>query len=124
MRRRRRRRRAARRPERRARLDHRATRERLRSLDVTTEHDRRRACDEISAAVRQHVAATTGVPAPSLTAAEVDAALEVAGGRVSRESVTTLLASCDKARYGPSHAFPSAQPSRDALATPEQVLAR
>ena len=115
-------RKAGRRSARQARLDHRATLERLRSLDVTTEHDRRRACDAISAAVRQHVAATTGVPAPSLTATEVDAALEIAGGRVSRESVTTLLASCDEARYGPAHALPSAQTCRDALATAEQVL--
>ena len=105
-----------------ARMDHRATLERLRSLDVTTEEERRRAYDEISAAVRQHVAATSGVPAPSLTAAEVDAALETARGRVSRESVTALLVSCDDARYGPPQALPSAQACRDALAAAAQVL--
>jgi hypothetical protein len=105
-----------------ARLDHRTRLERLRSLDVTTEEDRRRAYDEISAAVRQHLAATAGVPAPGLTAAEVDTALELAGSRVSRESVTSLLASCDAARYGPPQALPSAQACRDALASAEQVL--
>jgi hypothetical protein len=72
--------------------------------------------------VRQHLAATSGVPAPGLTAAEVDAALEIAGGRVPRESVTGLLVACDSARYGPPHALPSAQACRDALATAEQVL--
>ena len=71
---------------------------------------------------RQHVASTSGVPAPSLTAAEVDAALEQAGGRVSRESVSSLLAACDEARYGPPQALPSPQACRDALATAEQVL--
>ena len=72
--------------------------------------------------MRQHLAATSGVPAPGLTAAEVDAALESAGGRVPRESVTSLLVACDSARYGPPHTLPSAQACRDALATAEQVL--
>ena len=120
-----------RRSARQARLDHRATLERLRSLDVTTEEDRRRAYDEISAAVRQHLAATSGVPATGLTAAEVGAALEARGGpstglragRVSRESVTSLLASSDQARYGPPVSLPSAQACRDALAEAEHVLA-
>src|SRR5207237_1288471 len=68
-----------RRSARQARLDHRATLERLRSLDVTTEDDRRRAYDEICAAVRQHLAATSGVPAAGLTATELGEALEAAG---------------------------------------------
>jgi hypothetical protein len=119
---RRRPRRTGRRSARQARINHRATLERLRSLEVTTEDDRRRAYDEISAAIRQHLAATSRVPAPGLTAAEVDAALETAGGRVPRESVTSLLVACDAARYGPSHALPSAQACREALATAEQVL--
>jgi hypothetical protein len=127
---RRRTRKSGRRSARQARQDHRARLERLQSLDVTTEEDRRRAYDEISTAVRQHLAATAGVPAAGLTAAEVDAALEVGGspstglraGRVSRESVTALLASCDAARYGPPQTLPSAEACRDALASAEQVL--
>jgi hypothetical protein len=119
---RRRTRKTGRRSARQSRMDKQATLERLRSLDVTTEEERRRAYDEISAAVRQHVASTSGVPAPSLTAAEVDAALETAHTRVSRESVTALLVACDEARYGPPPALPSAQACRDALAAAEQVL--
>ena len=98
------------------------TLERLRALDVSTEEERRRAYDEISTAVRAHVAAASGVPASSLTAAELDAALAGTRGRVPRESVTTLLATCDEARYGPSQALPSAQACREALATAQQVL--
>jgi hypothetical protein len=98
------------------------TLERLRGLDVATEDDRRRAYDEISTAVRAHVAAASGVPASSLTAAELDAALVGARGRVSRESVTTLLSTCDQARYGPPQALPSAQACREALATAQQML--
>ncbi len=119
---RRRPRKTGRRSARQVRLDHRATLERLRALDVTTEDDRRRAYDEISAAVRQHLAATSGVPAPSLTAEEVDAALASAGSRAPRQSVTTLLVSCDEARYGPIQALPPAQACREALATAEQVI--
>jgi hypothetical protein len=119
---RRRTRKTGRRTARQARLDHRATLERLRTLDVTMEEERRRAYDEISAALRQHLAATTGVPAPGLTAMEVDAALEHARSRVSRESVTALLVACDEIRYGPPQSLPSAQACREALAAAAQVL--
>jgi hypothetical protein len=98
------------------------TLERLQALDVSTEEERRRAYDEISTAVRAHVAASSGIPASSLTAVELDAALASGRGRVPRESVTTLLATCDEARYGPPQALPSAQACREALATAQQVL--
>ena len=119
---RRRTRKTVRRSARQARLDHRATLDRLRALDVATEEDRRLAYDAISTAVRQHLAATAGVPAPSLTAVEIDAALATTRTRLPRESVSALLASADEARYGPPHALPSAQACRDAIATAEQVL--
>jgi len=112
-----------RRTARQAKKEKRDTLERLRALDVGTEEERRRAYDEISAAIREHVASASGVPAPSLTASEVNAELDGAHGRVPRESVAALLAACDSARYGPPMAVPSAQECRDALATAEQVLA-
>lgn len=98
------------------------TLERLRTLDVATEEERRRAYDEISTAVRAHVASAAGVPAASLTAAELDAALATTRGRVRREAVVPLLAACDEARYGPPQTLPSAQACREALATAQQVL--
>jgi uncharacterized protein DUF4381 len=110
------------RSKRRARADHRAALERLRSLDVATEEDRRRAYDEISTAVREHVAAHAHVPATALTAEELNSALESAGGRVPRESVTSLLAACDAARYAPPQAMPSAEQCRDAVTAAEQLL--
>ena len=113
---------ASKRSKRRVRADHRATLERLRSLDVATEEDRRRAYDEISAAVREHVAARSNVPAPALTAEELDAALASAGGRLPRESIASLLAASDAARYAPPRALPSAEQCRDALTTAEQLL--
>lgn len=140
-------RRTARKPGRRSsrevKKEKRDTLERLRSLDLGTEEERRRAYDEISAAVRQHVAASAHVPAASLTAQELDQALASAeshrsfrppfgslgslrpgaGSRVSRESVSALLAASDTARYGPPAAVPSTQACRDALNTAEEILA-
>jgi hypothetical protein len=104
------------------RLDHRAALERLRSMDVATEEDRRRAYDEISGAVRAHVAARAHVPAAALTSEELNRALESANGRISRETVTSLLATCDTARYAPPESIPSAEQCRDALRTAEEVL--
>ena len=104
------------------RLDHRAALERLRSLDVTTEDDRRRAYDEISGAVRAHVAARAHIPAAALTSEELGRALESATGRVPRETVTSLLATCDTARYAPPESIPSAEQCRDALRTAEGLL--
>jgi hypothetical protein len=115
--------RVGRRTARQSRADHRAALERLRSLDVTTDEDRRRAYDAISSAVREHVASRAGVPATALTATEIEDALAHAKGRISREEVSALIASCDEARYGPLQAIPTAQACRDALSTAEHVLA-
>lgn len=120
------RRRTLRRPGRRSarqiKKEKRDTLERLRSLDVTTADERRHAYDEISTAVRQHVAAASGVPAPSLTAAELAIALEGGHRRIAKEDVASLLAACDAARYGPASGVPTAEQCRNALSTAEQVL--
>jgi hypothetical protein len=110
----------ARRSARQAKQDQRATLERLRSVDVTSEADRRRACDEISSAVRGYVASHAHVPALALTAAEIDGALASRGGRIPRETVVELLARCDAARYG--GAAMSAEACRDAISAAEQIL--
>ena len=114
--------RPVRRSARRARQDQRAAMERLRALDVSSDTARRAAYDEISAAVRGHLAAQARLPAAALTAAEIDAALAASHSRVPRETVATLLTSCDEARYAPPEQVPSAEACRDALTTAEQVL--
>ncbi|HET7698617.1 MAG TPA: hypothetical protein VFK57_23075 [Vicinamibacterales bacterium] len=123
---------AGRRSAREVRKEKRDTLERLRRLDIGTEEERRRAYDEISAAVRHHVEAAAHVPASSLTAPELDAVLEAAGphrsrrpgarGRLPREAVLSLLTASDRARYGPPAAVPSAQDCREALDTAEAIL--
>jgi len=114
--------RGARRSVRQTRADQRHALERLRSLDVGTEDERRRAYDEISQAVREHVATRTNVAAPALTATEIETALEHAKGRVSREAVSALIANCDEARYAPAESLPAADACREALVTAEQIL--
>ena len=112
----------ARRSARQAKQDQRATLERLRSIDVSSAADRRRALDEVSTAVRGYIAAHSRVPAAALTAAEIDAALGARGSRVPRETVVPLLQQCDEARYQPAAAVLSADACRDAVNTAEQVL--
>ena len=118
-------RRAARQPARRsarqAKQDQRATLERLRTLEVATEADRRRACDEISTAVRGYVVSHTRVPADALTARDRRRAR---GGRrgCRAETVVSLLQTCDDARYRPSATVLSAEACREALASAERVL--
>ncbi|HEY2431645.1 MAG TPA: hypothetical protein VGI12_03155 [Vicinamibacterales bacterium] len=114
--------RPARRSTRQIKQDQRATLERLRTMDVSTEADRRRACDEISAAIRGYVASHARMSAPALTADEIGAALAARGGRLPRETVVSLLRTCDEARYQPASAVLSEAACRDALATAEQVL--
>jgi hypothetical protein len=109
------------------------TLERLRSLDVGTEEERRRAYDEISAAVREHVAVSAHIPASSLTARELEAALDGSdsshrtlrpAARVPRETIVSLLAGSDAARYGPPGAVPSTEACREALNAAEEILTR
>jgi len=113
----------ARRSARQAKHDQRATLERLRAFDVSSPDDRRRACDEIGAAVRGYVASHAHVPAAALTAAEIDALLASRGGRMPRETIVSLLTVVDEARYRPAGAPLSAEACRDAIASAEQVLA-
>lgn len=115
-----------RRPERasarRAKINQRALLEELRTMDVTTEGDRRLAYDRISAAVRQHVESVAGVAAPSLTAPELEAALAGDGRKLDTATIVELLASCDAARYAPPDRATEAQACRDAIARAETIL--
>ena len=112
-----------RRSARQTRQEQRAVLERIRSMDVSSPEDRRRACDEIGTAVRGYVASHTHVPATALTPAEIDALLAARGGRIRREDVVALLTTCDEARYRPAQAPMSAEACRDAIASAEQILA-
>jgi hypothetical protein len=62
------------------------------------------------------------VPAAALTATEIEEALAHGRGRVPREDVSALLATCDEARYAPADALPPPQACRDAVATARRLL--
>lgn len=112
----------ARRSARQTKQDQRATLERLRTLDVATPAERRRACEEISAAVRAYLESHAHIPAAALTAGEIETALAARSGRIPRETVVGLLRACDQARYGPQDAMLSAEACREALGSAEHVL--
>ncbi len=118
----RRRRRPVHRSARKVRSDERESLQAARDLDLTSEEGRRVAYTKIDALVREHLRDVCGVPGPSLTPAEVQPALETRDSRIDAERVAALLAACERARYAPSHAIPSADACRDALTEAEQLL--
>lgn len=103
------------------RAEEEATLESVRSLDLATPAARREAYTRINAVVREHLREACGVAGQSLTPAEAAPAL--ASSRVPGETVSALLAECERARFGPPDLLPSADACRDALAQAEQLLA-
>lgn len=116
------RRRTAHRSRRQARREERASLEAARALDVSTPEGRRAAYTQIDAVVREHLRDVHGIAGPSLTPAEIDAAMSERAPRVPREPVVALLAACEGARYAPPEALPSADACRDALAEAERMV--
>ncbi len=100
-----------------------ASLEAARAIDVSAPDGRREAYTQIDAIVRDHLDRTTGVTGRALTPAEVGPALAGQRVRVPSEEVSALLAECERARYGPPDALPSADACRDALARAEQLVA-
>lgn len=117
------RRRESRRSGRQVRRAERASLEAVRATDLSTPEGRRDAYTHIDTIVREHLRDVGGVAGLSLTPAEVPAALAERPSRVPAETVASLLAECETARYGPPAALPSADACRAALAQAEQVLA-
>ena len=64
-----------------------------------------------------------GVAGSSLTPAEIGPALSARNARVPVELVTSVLTTCELARYAPADALPSAEACRQVLEQAEQVLA-
>jgi len=94
----------------------------VRALDVEVETGRREVFDRLSALLRTHVTGAWGVRAEGLTAAEIVSALSAAGkGEVSAE-VTSLLASCETARYGAPEDVPSRTECLAAIDRAEQLI--
>ena len=101
----------------------RASLQATRELDLSSEDARREAYTRVDVLIREHLHDRCEVPGASLTPDEVGPALAERGGRIDGERIAALLAACERARYGPIHAVPSADACRDAIAEAEQLLA-
>jgi hypothetical protein len=118
----RRRRRPTHRSVRQVRSDERVSLQAARELDLTTEEARREAYTKVDALVREHLRDVCGVPGASLTPHEVQPALAERSARIDAARVAALLAACERARYAPPHAVPSADACRDAISEAEELL--
>ena len=87
----------------------------LRAMEIETIEGRRAALTELDGLVREHVTEMCGVPGASLTPAEVPAAFVNGRGTVSADLVASILATCERARYAPPQAMPSADACREAI---------
>ncbi|MEO5895123.1 MAG: hypothetical protein ABIS06_05440 [Vicinamibacterales bacterium] len=104
------------------RKEERASLEAVRALSIESVEGRREAFDQIDTLVRAHLHDATGVAGPSLTPAEVGPALSSRSSRLDPVNVASVLAICERARYGPPSAMPSTEECREALAQTELLL--
>lgn len=118
----RRRQRARGRTVRQVRKSEKASIEAARAIDVSAPEGRREAYTQIDAIVRDYLGAVAGVSGRSLTPQEVEPVLTGHRTRIPADEVTALLAECERARYAPPAAMPSADACRDALARAEQFV--
>ena len=113
----------AQRSARQVRTEERTSMDALRSIDLATEAGRREAYDRVSALVREHVRHTCGVPAEGLTPPEIGSALSACGKDIPIDLVTSLLAACERARYGSPDQLASADECSTAIEQAGQVMA-
>ena len=105
-----------------ARKDERASIEAARAIDVSGPQGRRDAYTQIEAIVRHHIGQLAGMTGESLTPQEVEPALAGHRTRVPAEEIGALLAECERARYGPLEALPTAEACREAVGRAAQLV--
>ncbi|MBI1875863.1 MAG: hypothetical protein HYZ58_05530 [Acidobacteria bacterium] len=113
---------APRRSARTVRQAERASVEAVRAMDFSSLDGRREAFTRLDTLVREHVRDVCGVPGPSLTSAEIASALSTRAAKVPVELVTSVLVACERARYAPPHATPSADACRQTIDDVDQVI--
>jgi hypothetical protein len=104
------------------RQDERASFDALHAVDLSGPQGRREVYSQLNALVRDHLQAAAGIDAASLTPAEIDAALARHNGRMPAELVSAVLDACDRARYAPPDALPSADDCRQAIERAAHIL--
>jgi hypothetical protein len=94
--------------------------EQIKELDVSSAGALREAYAQLDAWVRTGLQQTTGVPAPALTPAEIDAAVRHPPRAVRMEQVQSVLRECERAKYAPHP--PSADQWQTVLLEAEQAI--
>jgi hypothetical protein len=117
-----RRRTAARRSSRETRQAAHAALDGMRAIDAADAGARRDGFARLDALVRQLVTDVCGVAAAGMTPDEIEVALESCAGRIPVELVTSILASCELARYASPELQPSPDTWREAVGQAEQIL--
>ena len=104
------------------RHDEHASLDAVRALDLETEAGRRQAFDGLSALVRRHLTGAWDVPADGLTPAEIESALSAQGKGEASALATSLLDTCEKARYGRPEDVPPRGACQAAIDQAEQLI--
>jgi hypothetical protein len=115
--------RLARRSARQVRHEERESLDTVRALDASNEESRREIFARVDALVRGHLHEVSGIPAAALATPEVVPALEARGSRIPAELVSSILISCERAKYAPPSFPTTAEACRDAIEQAAQVLA-
>jgi len=105
-----------------ARQETRASLESVRTMDVHTPEARRELLSQLDTVVRDHLRDACGVSAASLTPHEVPFALAATSASVPATLVADVLATCEVARYAPTHDMPSADACRRAIEHVEEIV--
>jgi hypothetical protein len=104
------------------RQEKRASLEMVRAVGVESVERRRETFTKLDALVREHLRDACGVPGLSLTPAEVPFALATSRRQMPAELVSSVLATCELARYGPPHTMPSADACKDTIADVSRII--
>jgi hypothetical protein len=100
----------------------RAALDELRALDASEPRARREGFARLDALVRGHLAAIAGVPADGMTVDEIVSALDGRTPQVPVQLLTSVLGSCELARFASPDLHPSLDAWRDAVAEAEQIV--
>ncbi len=104
------------------RHDEHASLDAVRALALETEAGRREVFDRLSALVRRHLTGAWGVPANGLTPAEIESALSAQAKGEASALATSLLDTCEKARYGRPDDLPPRGACQAAIDQVEQLI--
>ena len=100
----------------------RAVLDELRALDATEARARRDAFARLDALVRGHLAALAGVPVHGMTVDEIISVFDHRSPQAPVQLLTSVLGSCELARFAGPELQPSLEAWREAIAQADQIV--